>query len=177
MIDRTLNHIDIKPENLLVAGDDTLKLCDFGFARNVIPRKNSIITGYVATRWYRGESTKSRRNFDLRIRGPELLLGSNNYGKPVDIWAVGCIMGELYTGKPVFPGESEIDQLYIIQKTCGMMTTEQNELFMNNSSFAGLKFPDMSNPTTIERKYRGRIDPLTLSLMDVRCHEYHSDTF
>ncbi|PRP85489.1 Protein kinase domain containing protein [Planoprotostelium fungivorum] len=144
-------HRDIKPENLLVARDDTLKLCDFGFARNVIPRKNSIITGYVATRWY---------------RGPELLLGSNTYGKPVDIWAVGCIMGELYTGKPVFPGESEIDQLYIIQKTCGPMTSEQQEMFNNNSNFAGLKFPDMSNPTTLERKYKGRIDPLTLSLMD-----------
>jgi cyclin-dependent kinase-like len=51
------------------------------------------LTDYVATRWY---------------RAPELLL-SNNYGKEVDIWAVGCIMGEITDGDPLFPGESEID--------------------------------------------------------------------
>ena len=58
------------------------------------------LTDYVATRWY---------------RAPELLL-SNNYGKEVDIWAIGCILGELTDGEPLFPGESEIDQLFCIQK-------------------------------------------------------------
>lgn len=43
---------------------------------------------------------------------------SNNYGKAVDMWAIGCIMGEMVDGQPMFPGESEIDQLYIIQKVC-----------------------------------------------------------
>lgn len=85
-----------------------LKLCDFGFARNIATRRSSVITGYVATRWY---------------RAPELLLGyslnvndfrSTKYGSSVDIWAIGCLMGELFTGRPVFPGESEIDQLYVI---------------------------------------------------------------
>ena len=56
---------------------------------------------YVATRWY---------------RAPELLLGDTGYGKSVDVWAIGCIMGELTDGQPLFPGESEIDQLYVIQK-------------------------------------------------------------
>lgn len=55
----------------------------------------------MATRWY---------------RAPELLLSCTDYGKAVDMWAVGCIMGELTDGQPLFPGESEIDQLYIIQK-------------------------------------------------------------
>ena len=95
-------HRDIKPENLLIDSEtNTLKLCDFGFART-LPNKNKEVnmTDYVATRWY---------------RSPELLLGTN-YGKEVDTWAIGCIMGELCDGEPLFPGDSEIDQLYQIQK-------------------------------------------------------------
>jgi len=69
-----------------------LRICDFGFAR-VLNNKQGNLTDYVATRWY---------------RAPELLL-SANYGKEVDIWAIGCILGELTDGEPLFPGESEID--------------------------------------------------------------------
>ena len=108
-------HRDIKPENLLINPKSaTLKLCDFGFARTV---GSSRLTDYVATRWY---------------RAPELLLGSTNYTMSVDVWAIGCIMGELVDGQPMFPGESEIDQLYIIQKVLGQMTQEQNDLFLRN---------------------------------------------
>lgn len=52
-------------------------------------------------------------------RSPELLLSSSKYGKEVDLWAVGCIMGELVDGQPLFPGDSDIDQLYVIQKLLG----------------------------------------------------------
>ena len=72
---------------------DSLKICDFGFARVLNNRVGSGLTDYVATRWY---------------RAPELLL-SNHYGKEVDIWAIGCIMGEITDGDALFPGESEID--------------------------------------------------------------------
>jgi serine/threonine protein kinase len=60
-----------------------------------------------------------------RYRAPELLLGATNYGKEVDQWAIGCIMGELIDGQPLFPGESDIDQLYIIQRLLGPLTTDQ----------------------------------------------------
>lgn len=100
-------HRDIKPENLLIDPNDNLKLCDFGFARNVPQgRQNPQMTDYVATRWY---------------RSPELLL-SDRYSKEVDVWAIGCIMGELTDGEPLFPGESEIDQLFEIQKILGALT-------------------------------------------------------
>ncbi len=104
-------HRDIKPENLLINPKKReLKICDFGFAR-VLNQKAGAggLTDYVATRWY---------------RAPELLL-SNNYGKEVDIWAAGCILGEITDGEALFPGESEIDQLFCIQKILGKLTAAQ----------------------------------------------------
>ena len=104
-------HRDIKPENLLInARGHELKLCDFGFARVMgSAAESNELTDYVATRWY---------------RAPELLL-SDRYSKEVDIWAIGCIMGELTDGEPLFPGESEIDQLFEIQKILGALTPFQ----------------------------------------------------
>ena len=101
-------HRDIKPENLLISADHKLKLCDFGFARSM-PNRPNVLTDYVATRWY---------------RAPELLLSSTNYGKSVDVWAIACIMGEITDGQPLFPGESDIDQLYVTQCMLGAMTEE-----------------------------------------------------
>jgi cyclin-dependent kinase-like len=91
-------HRDIKPENLLVdSATNRVCLCDFGFARKItVSNTNSNtnnsnnnngisdMTDYVATRWY---------------RAPELLLGSTTYGKPVDVFAIACIMGELIDGQ------------------------------------------------------------------------------
>eukprot|EP01137_Pigoraptor_chileana_P016535 Opistho-2@73444 len=125
-------HRDIKPENLLISSDYVLKLCDFGFARTLAPKGGGRYTDYVATRWY---------------RAPELLLGAK-YGKAVDIWSIGCIMGELTDGEPLFPGESEIDQLYTIQSVLGPLPPHQMDLFLKNPRFMGLKFPDMSEPIT-----------------------------
>lgn len=144
-------HRDIKPENLLInLKTKTLKLCDFGFARVISKSNNEDLTDYVATRWY---------------RGPELLLGSTNYGFGVDMWAIGCIMGEISDGQPIFPGDSEVDQLYIIQKVLGPLTAEHQELFMMNNRFAGLKFPDMSKPETLQKKYVGKLSKRALNIM------------
>lgn len=143
-------HRDIKPENLLInVRNRTLKLCDFGFAR-VVTQSTQELTDYVATRWY---------------RAPELLLGSTNYSCGVDMWAIGCIMGEISDGQPIFPGESEVDQLYIVQKVLGSLTPEHMELFMNNSRFAGLRFPDMRAPETLQKKYVGKLSKRALSFM------------
>lgn len=61
-------------------------------------------TDYVATRWY---------------RAPELLVGDTQYGPPVDVWAIGCVFAELLSGIPLWPGKSDMDQLYQIRKTLG----------------------------------------------------------
>ncbi|XP_071950234.1 uncharacterized protein [Antedon mediterranea] len=143
-------HRDIKPENLLISSNDTLKLCDFGFARSIAsntPVAN--YTEYVATRWY---------------RSPELLLGAE-YGKAVDIWSIGCILGELADGQPLFPGESEIDQLYVIQKIQGHLPPYQMHLFEMNPRFSGLKFPTVSEPQTLAKRYMSVINGVMLDLM------------
>nr|XP_005997902.1 PREDICTED: cyclin-dependent kinase-like 5 isoform X2 [Latimeria chalumnae] len=142
-------HRDIKPENLLISHNDILKLCDFGFARNLSEGSNANYTEYVATRWY---------------RSPELLLGAP-YGKAVDMWSVGCILGELSDGQPLFPGESEIDQLFTIQRVLGPLSPEQMKLFYSNPRFHGLRFPAVSHPQTLERRYLGIISGVLLDLM------------
>lgn len=89
-------HRDLKPENLLVT-NDVIKIADFGLVREVssVPP----YTDYVSTRWY---------------RAPEVLLQSSSYTPAIDMWAVGAILAELFTLCPIFPGESETDQLYKI---------------------------------------------------------------
>uniref|UniRef100_A0A8C7X4V6 Cyclin-dependent kinase-like 5 n=1 Tax=Oryzias sinensis TaxID=183150 RepID=A0A8C7X4V6_9TELE len=142
-------HRDIKPENLLISSADVLKLCDFGFARNLSEGTDANYTEYVATRWY---------------RSPELLLGAP-YGKAVDMWSVGCILGELSDGQPLFPGESELDQLFTIQKVLGPLPPEQMKLFYNNPRFHGLRFPAVNHPQTLERRYLGIIGVGLLDLL------------
>ena len=83
-------------------GPDLVKIADFGLAREI--RSRPPYTDYVSTRWY---------------RAPELLLRSTNYNSPVDIFALGCIMAELYTFCPLFPGSNEVDQLNKIVKVLG----------------------------------------------------------
>lgn len=84
-------HRDMKPENLLCKGD-SVKIADFGLAREI--RSRPPFTDYVSTRWY---------------RAPEILLRSTNYNSPVDIFACGAIMAELYLMRPLFPGNNETD--------------------------------------------------------------------
>lgn len=94
---------DLKPQNLLVNMSGSLKIADFGLARAFsIPIKK--YTHEVVTLWY---------------RAPEILLGQEVYSPPVDIWSVGVIFGEMLTKKPMFPGDSEIDQLYRIFRVLG----------------------------------------------------------
>lgn len=118
-------HRDIKPENLLVSRNGVLKLCDFGFARP-LAAPGAKYTEYVSTRWY---------------RAPELLVGDVSYGKAVDVWSIGCMFAEITTGLPLFPGDSDIDQLYHIIKCLGRITARQQELFRKNSLYVGVKLP------------------------------------
>jgi cyclin-dependent kinase-like len=131
-------HRDIKPENLLISRNGILKLCDFGFART-LAGPGARYTDYVATRWY---------------RGPELLTGDTQYGKPVDIWAIGCMLPEMASGAPLFPGESDIDQLFHIMRCFGQLPDKLMDVFRANPLFIGIKIPDNIPQTeTLEERF------------------------
>uniref|UniRef100_A0A672GK18 Mitogen-activated protein kinase n=1 Tax=Salarias fasciatus TaxID=181472 RepID=A0A672GK18_SALFA len=91
-------HRDLKPSNLLINTTCDLKICDFGLARIADPEHDhtGFLTEYVATRWY---------------RAPEIMLNSKGYSKSIDIWSVGCILAEMLSNKPLFPGKHYLDQL------------------------------------------------------------------
>ncbi|GFR41400.1 hypothetical protein Agub_g2079 [Astrephomene gubernaculifera] len=151
---------DIKPENLLVDEHGTVKLCDFGFARYLPSGPNPHLTDYVATRWY---------------RAPELLLGppyrdstgkhiQYMYGPQVDMWAVGCLMGELLDGEPLFAGDSDLDQLYRVQQILGPMAPSHQYLFYANPHNTGIVF-NIKQPLTLAARYRGKVSDVELDFM------------
>ena len=94
-------HRDLKPENLLCY-HQTITISDFGLAKEC--NSKPPFTDYVSTRWY---------------RAPEILLRSPDYNAPIDIFALGAIMSELYTMRPLFPGQSEHDQMRCVCKVLG----------------------------------------------------------
>jgi len=132
-------HRDIKPSNLLIDSECVVKLADFGLARSVAALEqesgpNPVLTDYIATRWY---------------RAPEILLGSTKYTKGVDMWSVGCILGELLGGKPMFPGTSTMNQLDRIIEVTGRPSAEDIEAI--NSPFAATMLESLppSNPRSL----------------------------
>ncbi|KAL2327647.1 hypothetical protein Fmac_021074 [Flemingia macrophylla] len=97
-------HRDIKGSNLLIDNNGILKIADFGLASVFDRSQTQPLTSRVVTLWY---------------RPPELLLGATYYGTAVDLWSTGCILAELYAGKPIMPGRTEVEQLHKIFKLCG----------------------------------------------------------
>lgn len=105
---RRILHRDLKPQNLLIDEGGTIKIADFGLGRAFgVPVR--VYTHEIVTLWY---------------RAPEVLLGSPRYSCPVDVWSIGCIFAELVTKKPLFHGDSEIDQLFRIFRTLSTPTDE-----------------------------------------------------
>ncbi|CAN6244723.1 unnamed protein product [Urochloa humidicola] len=145
---RGVLHRDIKGSNLLVGNDGVLKIADFGLATFFDPNHPQPMTSRVVTLWY---------------RPPELLLGATEYGVAVDLWSAGCILAELLAGKPIMPGQTEIEQLHKIFKLCGSPSEEY---------WAKARLPDVTlfKP---QRPYRRKIaetfrdfPPAGLALLD-----------
>ncbi|KAK6130445.1 hypothetical protein DH2020_035855 [Rehmannia glutinosa] len=106
---RNVLHRDIKGSNLLIDDGGVLKIADFGLASFFDPDKKQPMTSRVVTLWY---------------RPPELLLGATDYGVGVDLWSAGCILAELFAGKPIMTGRTEVEQLHRIFKLCGSPSEE-----------------------------------------------------
>ncbi|KAG8071082.1 hypothetical protein GUJ93_ZPchr0006g41717 [Zizania palustris] len=146
--DQGVLHRDIKGANLLIDGNGVLKIADFGLATFFDAARPQPLTSRVVTLWY---------------RPPELLLGATEYGVAIDLWSTGCILAELLAGKPILPGQTEIEQLHKIFKLCGSPSEEY---------WAKAKLPDVTlfKP---QRPYRRKIvetfrdfSPTALALLD-----------
>lgn len=111
-------HRDLKPSNLLLNSNCDLKVCDFGLSRCQASSSDSretlvgFMTEYVATRWY---------------RAPEIMLTFQEYTTAMDIWSVGCILAEMVSGKPLFPGRDYHHQLWLILEVLGTPSYEDFE--------------------------------------------------
>jgi cyclin-dependent kinase-like len=106
----------------------------------------------VATRWY---------------RAPELLVGDTQYGTPVDVWAIGCVFCELFSGQPLLPGNSDLDQLYLIKKTFGNLIEHHVKTLQNNSYYRGVAIPEPESMEPLERKFP-YVSENALNFMKVR---------
>ncbi|KAL7164496.1 hypothetical protein ACSBR2_040412 [Camellia fascicularis] len=144
-------HRDLKPQNLLIdRRTNALKLADFGLARAFgIPVRT--FTHEVVTLWY---------------RAPEILLGSRHYSTPVDVWSVGCIFAEMVNQRPLFPGDSEIDELFKIFRILG---TPNEDTWPGVTSLADFKsafpkWPSKDLATVVPNLDSAGIDLLSKTL-------------
>ncbi|KAF2154923.1 Pkinase-domain-containing protein [Myriangium duriaei CBS 260.36] len=139
-------HRDLKPQNLLINVKGQLKLADFGLARAFGIPVNTF-SNEVVTLWY---------------RAPDVLLGSRTYNTSIDIWSAGCIMAEMYTGRPLFPGTTNEDQL---QKIFRLMGTPSERSWPGISQFPEYKSNFTVYHTQDIRNYLPQIDPVGLQLI------------
>jgi len=145
-------HRDLKPSNLLLNTTCDLKICDFGLARVADPDHDhtGFLTEYVATRWY---------------RAPEVMLNSKGYTKSIDVWAVGCILAEMLSNRPIFPGKHYLDQLNLILGILGSPSQEDLNCIINEKARGYL----MSLPPKSKvpwNKLFPKADPKALDLLD-----------
>lgn len=144
-------HRDLKPSNLLLNSNCDLKVCDFGLARGVIAQADQLaLTEYVVTRWY---------------RAPEIMLSCNTYTYAIDVWSVGCILGELLGRKPMFPGEDYIHQLTLINQLLGTPNEEDLEFIESEKAKKFMRGQEYKARVPLATLYP-KANPLAVDLLE-----------
>ncbi|CAL5049792.1 unnamed protein product [Urochloa decumbens] len=143
--ERGILHRDIKGSNLLIDRHGVLKIGDFGLANYYGPARRRPLTSRVVTLWY---------------RAPELLLGSTDYGAGIDLWSAGCLLAEMFFGKPLLRATTEVEQLFKIFSLCGSPPDDYWRKMKLSPTF---KPPKAYKPTTAER-FRD-LPPTAVSLL------------
>ncbi len=133
-------HRDIKPQNLLVdPKSGKLALCDMGSAKVLVPGQPNV--AYICSRYY---------------RAPELIFGATDYTPAIDLWSLGCVVSELLLSRPLFPGDTGVDQLVEIIKVLGTPTRDQ--ILTMNKHYTDYRFPSV-RPHPWTRVFRSRTPP------------------
>eukprot|EP00866_Antonospora_locustae_P001360 jgi/Antlo1/1360/519 len=140
---KSVIHRDLKTSNILIGNDYTVKIADFGLAKMYI--EDECNTPGVVTLWY---------------RAPELLLGCRSYDYSVDVWSLGCILGEMLVRRPIFRGSNEVTQLETIIHTCGSI---------NEKTFSGIEMLEDYS------KYRLPQSPRNISKLFEGCDRHAVD--
>ncbi|CAK7263069.1 serine/threonine protein kinase, CMGC, CDC2/CDK sub [Sporothrix epigloea] len=152
---RGVLHRDIKAANILVSNTGVLKLADFGLARFFAKHHKLDYSNRVVTIWY---------------RSPELLLGETRYGPAVDIWSAACVLGEIFTHKPVFPcNGGEIGQINKIYSILGTPSKHDWPELTDMPWFELLR-PEMKMPNVFAEKYQKVLSPAAFDVLRSMFH-------
>lgn len=148
-------HRDIKPQNVLIdASTNRVFLCDFGSAKRCNQSDQNV--AYICSRYY---------------RAPELIFGNMDYDTSIDVWSFGCVLAEMFIGKPIFQGESTVDQLLQIIKVLGTPNSEQLS-YLNRNNTLNYTFPEVK-PYTIGKIFSGKPKDLIHLLQKIFVYEPH----
>jgi glycogen synthase kinase 3 beta len=140
-------HRDIKPQNLLIDPEThRVVLCDFGSAKRLVQGEPNI--AYICSRYY---------------RAPELVLGATAYNTSIDIWSAGCVIAEVYLGRPLFPGDTAADQIIQIMRVLGSPSREQ--IIDMNHRYNGAKLPDIKG-NSLARTMKGKAPPEAIGFLE-----------
>lgn len=150
-------HRDIKPQNVLIdSSTNRVFLCDFGSAKSLAKGSKSSNVAYICSRYY---------------RAPELIFGNTDYDPSIDIWSFGCVLAEVILGKPIFQGDSTVDQLLQIFRILGTPDSEQLN-FLNKNNILHYQFPPVK-PYTINKVFNTKPKELVNLLSKIFNYEPH----